>query len=292
MELGRIGVWTFFDAMSARDAAGAAQRIERLGYRTLWIPEAIGREAFSAAAWLLANTESLNIATGIANIYARDALTMAGGGKTLAEQSGGRFLLGIGVSHQPLVEGIRGHDSSKPLTYMRRYLEAMAAAPYAATAPAEAPPVVIGALHPKMLALAAEKTRGAHPYLMPPEHTAFARRCMGAQAWLCPEQKVLLETDPGKARAVARQVLGMYLALPNYRRALESLGMRSDDFENGGSDRLVDRCVAWGDETAIAARIRAHHDAGADHVCIQPLHPAGLPEPDWRILEAFAPARN
>ncbi len=143
-----------------------------------------------------------------------------------------------------------------------------------------------------MLALSAEKTKGAHPYLMPPEHTAFARECMGKTAWLCPEQKVLLETDADKARSVARRALAMYLALPNYRRALERFGMRSEDFENGGSDRLVDQCVAWGDEASIERRIRAHHDAGADHVCIQPLHPDGQPLPDWRILEAMAPGKR
>jgi probable F420-dependent oxidoreductase len=289
MDIGRIGIWTFCELMPAADAAGLAARVERLGYRTLWIPEAIGREVLASAAWLLARTERLNVATGIANIWARDPVTMAAGAKTLAEQSGGRFLLGLGVSHRPLVAGVRGHDYRHPLSYMRRYLEQMAAAPYAAVAPAEPPPVVIGALHPKMLALAAEKTRGAHPYLVPPEHTAFARERLGRGPWLCPEQKVLLERDPAKARAVARQAIAMYLGLPNYRRNLQRFGFADADFENMGSDRLVDAVVAWGDEKAIDARVKAHHDAGADHVCVQPLHPDGLPMPDWRIVEALAP---
>jgi probable F420-dependent oxidoreductase len=290
MELGRIGVWSFLDALSATETAEFARKVETLGYPTLWIPEALGREAMAASAWLLASTSKLNIATGIANIYARDAVTMAAAGKTLAEQSGGRFLLGLGVSHQPLVSGIRGHDASRPLTTMREYLDAMSAAPYLAAPPAHDPPMVIGALHPKMLELAAEKTRGAHPYLVPPEHTAFARKHLGKDAWLCPEQKVLLETDPSNARAVARQALAMYLTLPNYCRNLARFGFGDKDIAGGGSDRLVDSIVAWGDEKRIEARIRAHHDAGADHVCIQPLHPQGLPKPDMRVLEAFAPA--
>lgn len=292
MEIGKLGVWCFFDAMAAGGAALAAQRIETLGYRTLWIPEAVGREAFASASFLLASTSTLNVATGIANIWARDAMTMAAGRSTLAEQSGGRFLLGIGVSHRPLVQGIRGHSWSKPLSVMRAYLDAMDKAPYAAIPPTEAAPVVIGALHPKMLALSAAKTQGAHTYLVPPEHTAFARQIMGPKAWICAEQMVLLESDAGSARAVARETIAFYLGLPNYRTNLERFGYTDADFAAGGSDRLVDAIVAWGDEKAIAARIQAHHDAGADHVCIQPLHPLGMRLPDWKVLEAFAPAKS
>jgi probable F420-dependent oxidoreductase len=174
---------------------------------------------------------------------------------------------------------------------MRTYLEKMASAPYTAPAAAEPPPTVIGALHPRMLELAAAQTRGAHPYLVPPEHTAFARETMGPDAWICTEQKVLLQTDAAKARAIARQALGMYLALPNYRRSLQRFGFGDTDLDGGGSDRLVDAVVAWGDERAIATRIKAHHDAGANHVCIQPLHPDGAPLPDMRVLEAMAPGR-
>jgi len=292
MEIGKLGAWCFLDAMPAGGVAVAAQRIEALGYGTLWIPEAVGREAFASAAFLLSATSRLVVATGIANIYARDAMTMAAGRQTLAEQSGGRFVLGIGVSHRQLVQGLRGHDWSKPLSTMRDYLAAMERAPYSAINPTEAAPVVIGALHPKMLALAADKTSGAHPYLVPPEHTAFAREIMGPKAWICTEQKVLLETDAAKARGVARHAIAMYLGLPNYRSNLERFGYTDEDFAAGGSDRLVDAVVAWGDEKAIESRIRAHHDAGADHVCIQPLHPLGMPLPDWNVLEAFAPAKN
>lgn len=292
MNLEKLGVWFHFDAIAAGEVAIIAQRIESLGYSALWIPEAIGREAFSSASFLLSSTTKLVVATGIANIWARDAVTMAAGRNTLAEQSGGRFLLGIGVSHRPLVQGMRGHDYAKPLSTMRSYLEAMQRAPYAAAAPTEAAPVVIGALHPKMLKLAADKTRGAHPYLAPPEHTAFARETMGPDAWICAEQKVLLERDATKARAIARNAIAMYLGLPNYRKNLERFGFGDSDFASGGSDRLVDALVAWGDEKAIASRVQAHRDAGANHVCIQPLHPLGMPAPDWNVLEAFAPASN
>lgn len=292
MNVGKLGVFYFVEAMTAPVAASFVQRIEALGYPTLWYPEALGRESFASASWLLANTKTLNIASGIANIYARDAMTMAAGQKTLAEQSGGRFLLGIGVSHQPLVEGMRGHNYNKPLTFMREYLEHMANAAYVAPAPAQTPPTVIGALHPKMLQLASQKTQGAHPYLVPPEHTAFAREQMGPDAWLCTEQKVILEKDATKARSAARAALAMYLELPNYRRNLKRFGLTDEDLDNGGSDKAIDTVVVWGDEAAIAERIKAHHDAGATHVCIQPINPDGTPEPDWRVFEAFAPAKN
>ncbi|MFT4570649.1 MAG: putative F420-dependent oxidoreductase [Hyphomicrobiaceae bacterium] len=295
MELGKLGVWFFFDRMSAVDAATFARRVEAAGYGTLWAPEAFGREALSASSWLLAATEKLNIATGIANIYGRDALGMANAQKTLDEQSGGRFVLGIGVSHQPLVEGLRGHDYTKPYSFMRTYLDLMAKAPYSAPVLEGAGTTIIGALHPKMLRLAADRTAGAHPYLMPPEHTAFAREIMGKGPLLCPEQKVLLTQDAEKARAVARASIAIYLSLPNYRRSLMRFGVTESDFDNGGSDKLVDMIVAWGDVDTIKARIQAHFDAGADHVCIQPLHPDGDAaggQPDWNVLDALAPGTS
>ena len=292
MEIGKLGVFYFLEAMQAPQAAAFAKRLEALGYPVLWYPEALGRESMASASWLLANTEKLIVASGIANVYARDAMTMSAGQKTLAEQSGGRFLLGLGVSHQPMVEALRGHNYDKPLTYMRNYLEQMAQAAYVAPTTTEEMPIVIGALHPKMLALAAEKTRGAHPYLAPPEHTAFAREHTGPDAWICSEQKVILESDADKARTAARAVIAFYLDLPNYRRNLKRFGLTDDDLDNGGSDKAIDTIVAWGDEKAIAERIKAHHDAGANHVCIQPINPDGTPEPDWRVLEAFAPAKS
>jgi probable F420-dependent oxidoreductase len=287
MDIGRVGIWTFsLELQPAPRAQEAAAELETLGYRALWIPEAMGREAFTHAGLLLAGTTRLVVATGIANVWARDAMAMAAAEKTLDEAYPGRFLLGLGVSHAPLVEGMRGHRYEKPLSFMRLYLDAMDAAPFMASPPSTPPRRVIGALAPKMLALSAQRTLGAHPYFVPPEHTARARGIMGAGPLLAPEQAVVLETDPTAARAVARGHMAMYLGLPNYANNLRSLGFGDDDLANGGSDRLVDAIVAWGDVDAIRARIRAHHDAGADHVCIQVLapDPRALPMAAWREL--------
>jgi len=288
MQLGRLGVWFFTDALAAPDAAAFARRVEALGYSALWIPEAVGREPFAHASWLLSNTQRLVVATGIANIYARDPVTARQGQLTLAEQSGGRFLLGLGVSHAPMVERVRGHAYAAPVATMRAYLERHRAAPYLGPRPPEEPPTVIAALGPKMLELAREKAQGAHPYLVPPEHTALARKILGKGPWLCTEQKVLLVRDASKARDLARKAVAIYLGLPNYRNNLLRLGYSDSDFDAGGSDRLIDALVAWGDEQALAKRVQAHLDAGADHVCIQPVHPEGLPLPDDRVLELLA----
>jgi probable F420-dependent oxidoreductase len=288
-EVGNLGVWSWLDSLSAGEAADFAAQLEAWGYSALWIPEAVGRDPFALLGYLAANTETLVLATGIANIYARDAMTMRAGRDTLADLSGGRFLLGLGVSHAPMVTGLRGHEYGKPVSTMRAYLEAMEQAVYAGPAPSEAAPMVLAALRPKMLGLAAQSTRGAHPYFVPPEHTARAREALGADCWLCPEQMVLRETDPSKAREIARNNIGVYIGLPNYRNNLLDLGFEATDFDDGGSDRLVDAIVAWGDEKSIAARIQAHLDAGADHVCIQSFRPDGVPGPDLALLETFAP---
>ena len=288
-EIGRLGVWSWLDGFSAPEAAAFARRVEAWGYSALWIPEAVGRDPFSFIGFLAAETERLVLATGIANIYARDAMTLKAIHKTLAELAPDRFVLGLGVSHEHLVSKVRGHEYAKPLTAMRKQLDALDAALYMGTNPKEDAPIVLGALRDKMLGLAAERTRGAHPYFVPPEHTARAREVMGPDAWLCPEQMVLLESDPTKARKIARANTTTYLRLPNYQNNLRQFGYDDADFADGGSDRLVDAIVAWGDEKAIADRIRAHHDAGADHVCIQPFRPDGQPGPDLTILEALAP---
>ena len=292
MDFGRLGVWTWLDTMSAAEAAEFAARIEELGYSMLWIPEAVGRDPFSILGYLAARTSKLVLATGIANIYARDAMTMRAIQHTLAEASGGRFVLGLGVSHAPMVSGIRGHEYGKPVTTMRSYLGAMEKALYMGPKAGEEAPIVLAALRRNMLRLAAEKTSGAHPYFVPPEHTARAREILGKGPILAPEQMVLLETDASRAREIARANMRTYLGLPNYRKSLLSLGFSESDLSGGGSDRLVDAIVAWGDEKAIAERIQAHRDAGADHVCIQPFRPDGKPGPDLRILEALAPAKS
>ena len=271
MKLGKRAVWAGLDGYTAKEAAAFARRIEEWGYGTLWIPEGLGREPLSLAAWLLANTERLTVATGITNIYGRDARTAKVAQLALNEQSGGRFLLGLGVSHKPFVEGFRGHVYGKPIAAMTGYLDAMAQVQYMAPQPAEPPKTVIAALGPKMLEVARDKADGAHPYFVTPEHTAEARRILGPGKLLCPEQMVLLEADPAKAREQARKAIPIYLGAANYRNNLLRLGFTEADMDGGGSDRLVDAIVAWGDAAAINARIEEHLDAGADQVCIQAL---------------------
>lgn len=291
MKLGNLGVWTWLDSMSATQAAEFANQLEAWGYSALWIPEAVGRDPFSLLGYLGARTEELVLATGIANIYARDPMAMRAIAQTLAELTGGRFLLGIGVSHAPLVSGIRGHAYGKPVATMRAYLESMKGALYQGPQPDREAPIVLAALRQNMLRLAGQRASGAHPYFVPPEHTARAREILGPGPLLCPEQMVLLETDATRAREIARKNMLVYTGLPNYQNNLKWLGFEAADFEGGGSDRLVDAIVAWGDEEAIADRIQAHRDAGADHVCIQPFRPDGQPGPDLRILERLAPRR-
>ena len=287
--IGELGVWTWLDSFSSPDAAEFARTIESWGYSALWIPEAVGRDPFTFLGYLASQTEQLVLATGIANIYARDAMAMNAVRQTLSEIAPGRFVLGLGVSHEVMVSGLRGHDYGRPVSTMREYLEAMGKAPYAGFPAAEEAPIVLGALREKMLGLAAERARGAHPFAVTPEHTRRAREIMGPDAWLCPHQKVLLETSPSRAREIGRKSLAVHLTLPNYRSSWMQQGFEDSDFQDGGSDRLVDGLVAWGDEKAITERVQAHRDAGATHVCIDPLDPAGGMTPDRRVLEALAP---
>jgi probable F420-dependent oxidoreductase len=287
MNLKKIGVWAGLDALNAADAAAFAKRVEGWGYGALWMPEAGGREILSCAAWLLANTDRLVVASGIANIYARDALASASAQKGLNEQSGGRFLLGLGVSHLPLVKDLRQHEYGKPVATMRTYLQAIAAAPYWSISPPLPPKTVLAALGPKMLELAAELADGAHPYNVTPEHTRQARSILGKDKLLCVEQGVILETDPATARAAGRKFLNLYLGLPNYVNNWRRLGFGDADFAGGGSDRLVDSVLAWGDEKAIRTRLNEHWQAGADHVCVQAIGPTVAP--DEKVLSLLAP---
>ena len=290
MKLGKLGVWASLDGMTADAALAFARRIEKRGYSILWTPESRGRNVLVNAAWLLAGTSSLIVATGIANIYARDAMAMASAQRGLNEQSGNRFLLGLGVSHKPLVSTMRGHAYGKPVATMRAYLEAMRAAPYQAPPPSLAPSTVLAALGPKMLALSAEMTNGAHPYCVTPEHTAEARRILGPGKLLCPEVMVLLEADASKARSAARTALASYIQLENYANNWRRLGFSEDDLAGGGSDKFVDANIAWGDESAIRKRLQLYWDAGADHVCIQAIHPSGSRTTiDERIFDLLAP---
>jgi probable F420-dependent oxidoreductase len=289
MDLGRIGVWAFLDALRADETAAFAQRVEALGYGTLWFPEIRGRNSFVQAGWLLAATQRMIVASGIANIYLREPFAVATAQRTLAEQSRGRYLLGLGLSHKPMVEGVLARDYAGPLATMRAYLDGIERAAYVSPEPPERPPLVLAALASKLLALAAERTQGAHTFLVPPAHTAFARRALGDGPWLCVEQKVLLESDPARARSIARKGCAFYLGLANYQASLRRLGYEDADLVDGGSDRLIDDLVAWGSEPEIAARIQKHFDAGASHVCINPIDPTGGDRPDARVLEALAP---
>ena len=289
MELGKLGVWSPTDLLTTAQLTELARRTEELGYGALWYPEARGHEAFSLGSFLLAQTKKLILATGIANIYARDATTAKQGQHTLAKLSGGRFLLGLGVSHVPMVEGLRGHHYGKPVATMRAYLDGMAGAADAAPPVEEEPPTVLAALGPNMTELGAQRTAGIHPYNVPPEHTAWARKLVGPGPWICTEQMVLMVEEPGKARELARKNLDHYMALPNYRNNWLRLGFSEEELAGGGSDRFIDAIVAWGSAAAIKERIQAHLEAGADHVCIQPLHPTGQRLPDLDAMEALAP---
>jgi len=287
MRLGRVGLWTFqLDLQPASAARETVAELESLGYGAVWLPEAVGREPFVNSAVLLGATQQMVVATGIASVWARDAMTMAAGHLSLNEAFDGRFLLGLGVSHQPMVDYVRGHHYDKPLSKMRDYLDAMDKAIYMAPRPADEPRRVLAALGPKMLELAAAKALGAHPYFVPVEHTEFARGVLGDGPMLCPEQAVVLNTDAEQARAAARLHMATYLTLPNYTNNLRRLGWGDDDLDDGGSDKLVDAIVAWGDEGAIVDRVQAHLDAGADHVCVQVLRPeaTALPLEEWRRL--------
>jgi len=293
MNLGKLGVWASLDGMTAKAGLDFAKRVEARGYETLWMPESRGRNVLVHSAFLLAGTTKLNIAPGIANIYARDPMAMASAQRGLNEQSDGRFLLGLGVSHVPMVEGLRGHTYGKPVATMRAYLKGMHAAPYQAPEPKEKPLLVLAALGPRMLALSAELADGSHPYCVTAEHTAEARRIMGPGKLLCPEVMVVLETDPAEARRVSRIALARYLQLENYANNWRRLGFSDADLSGGGSDKLIDANIAWGDETAIRAHLQRHWDAGADHVCIQPIGADGSRQVyNEKILDLLAPGRR
>lgn len=287
--LGKLGVWAFIDGMTAPEAVRFAQQVEAWGYSALWLPEAVGRDPFSIISYLAAHTKTLVFATGIANIYARDPMSMNAIHKTVSELAPDRFVLGLGVSHAPLVKDIRGHAYQKPVSTMRAYLQSMQNALYMAPTAPEPAPIVLGALRENMLRLSADNAAGAHPYFVPPEHTAWARGILGPDALLCPEQMVLRETDPDKARRIARTHTTTYTGLDNYKNNLKQFGFVESDFDAGGSDKLVDAIVAWGDDQALQSRIKAHWQAGANHVCVQALTDEVQSGPDLAALEMLAP---
>jgi len=258
--------------LSTHDLRHAVAEIEEMGFGTIWIGESIGREPFAACAIILEATSHITVATGIANIWVRDATAMMNGSRTLAEAWPGRFVLGIGVSHAPLLQA-RGHQYEHPLAAMRAYLDAMDKAPYRAAAPNPPAPTVLGALGVKMLELARERTAGTHPYCVPVEHTREARRILGQDRLLAPEQAVVFAKNREAARVPGDIYMRTYLSLQNYRQNLVRLGWPEDELTPPGSDRAFDALVAWGDEQEIAVKLKRHHEAGADHVAVNVLTP-------------------
>jgi probable F420-dependent oxidoreductase len=282
--LGKIGVWYPLDRLDAANIKHLLRTVEDLGYSAFWYPEALGYESLSLASFLLANSTQLIIGSSIANIYARDPYTARRGLRSLSSLYEDRFILGLGVSHAPMVEKLRGHVYDKPVPAMRRYLEGL----YEDPSNAGEWPLVIAALGPLMLKLAAERTMGAVPYNVTPEHSRQARAALGPNKLLAVEQKVCLQTDPVAARGLARRELARYLTLPNYRNSWLRIGFTEADLAGGGSDRFLDAMVLWGDPATIGRGLKAHLEAGANHVCIQPVHAEGDVEARDRTLKALA----
>jgi probable F420-dependent oxidoreductase len=280
-------VVTYTDGMAADALERFSLRLEDLGYESLWVPELFGREPFATASFVLARTTRLKVATGIANVYARDALITAQARHTLAELSGGRFFLGLGVSHPPMAEA-HGEEWIAPVRKMRSYLETIENTKVPSPAAPEPAPIWIAAHGPGLLALAAARTEGANTYLMPLAHTTRAREILGPGKRLNVVVPSCLCEDAAIARRVGRKALGMYLPLPAYRQQWTQWGFGEADFEDGGSDHLIDSLVAWGSAAEIRVRLRALRAAGASHIALSPLNPEGG-KPDWKLLEALAP---
>jgi probable F420-dependent oxidoreductase len=284
MKLGRLGVWYSTDKLNGAELAELMRVVESAGYTAFWYPESRGYESMSLATYLLSKSSKLTVGSSIANIYARDPFTAQRAMVSMNNFYGGRFVLGLGVSHIPMVEGLRGHRYDKPLGAMRAYLDGI----HKGLPAGEEPPVMVAALGPKMLALSAEKSRGAVPYNVTPAHTAKAAAILGPNKALAVEQKVTLETDPARARALGRKELSRYMVLPNYRNNWLREGFSEADLADGGSDRFIDAMVLWGDAETIKKGLRAHFTAGATHVCLQPVHNDGDFAARDRMLAALA----
>jgi probable F420-dependent oxidoreductase len=284
MTLGRLGVWYATDKLNGSQLADFVGIVEKSGYSALWYPESRGYESMSLAGYLLSKSTRLTIGSSIANIYARDSFTARRAMVSLNDLYQQRFILGLGVSHIPMVEGLRGHRYDKPLSAMRAYLDGI----HKDLPSGQEAPVMVAALGPKMLALSAEKSLGAVPYNVTPKHTAQAAAILGRNKWLAVEQKVTLETDPVRARTLGRKELARYMVLPNYRNNWLREGFSEAELADGGSDRFIDDMVLWGDAATIKKGLRAHFEAGATHVCLQPVHADGDFAARDRVLAALA----
>lgn len=260
MDLGRVGVW-WSGSWNVEDGAhDVAAELEELGYSTLWSSGGFNPGLSSRFGRLLASTERVKVASGIVSIWISPAEEIAAAANALEAEHPGRFLLGVGASHGPIVQ-----DYRRPYSRMVDYLDALDGA----GDPVPPERRALAALGPKMLRLAAERAAAAHPYFVPAEHTATARETLGNGPLLAPEVTVVLESDPTAARELARTFTTGYLGLPNYSNNLRNFGFSDDDIANGGSDRLVDAVVCWGDVDTVATKVKRHFDAGADHVCVQ-----------------------
>ena len=276
----------FTEALDAKALEEFALKLEELDYDSLWVPELFGREPFATVSYLLARTTRLHVATGIANVYSHNAIVAAQARRTLAELSGGRFALGLGVSHPPMA-AIHGLEWLPPARKMRTYLDTLEATEVRSPSPAAAAPVWLAAHGPALLRLAAKRADGANTYLMPPEHTRQAREILGADKRLNVVVPSCLCDDASVGRRVGRKAISLYLPLPAYRKQWRSWGFDDSDFEDGGSDRLVDMAVAWGNETKIRDRLDAYLAAGASHIAISPMNAEGR-GPAWKLIEAIA----
>jgi probable F420-dependent oxidoreductase len=271
MKLGRLGVWYSTDKLNAAQAADLMRVVERNGYSAYWYPESRGYESMSLAGYLLSKSDKLVVGSSIANIYARDPFTAQRGMVSLNSFCGDRFILGLGVSH-------------KPMAAMRSYLDGL----YKGLPAGNEAPVALAALGPKMLELSAKRTMGALPYNVTPKHTALAAKILGPNKILAVEQKVTIETDAAKARALGRKELSRYMVLDNYRNNWLREGFSEADLADGGSDKFIDAMCLWGDAATVRKGLRAHFDAGATHVCLQPVHEDGNTAARDKIIETLA----
>jgi len=294
VDLGRLGAWGHLDSLPIDAARAYARRVDELGYGTLWVPETVGREPFTLLGLLAGETSQIQLGTSIVGIWGHDAQTTRMAAQTLHEATGGRFVLGLGVSHPHLAEKLRGHTYDQPLTRMREYLAAYRAAVFRGPIAdgAADPPILIAALRERMLSLAATDADGAFPYLVTPERVAWTRGVLDAASpdrrpILAVSMPATLETDPDAARATARAYLAPYLRTPTYQACWAEQGFDAADWEKPASDRLVDAMVATGDVEALRARVAELVAAGADHVAVIPLGPDGTTE-HLPVLEALA----
>jgi probable F420-dependent oxidoreductase len=298
-ELGPVGAWGHLDSLPVPELGPYVRRLSDLGYGALWVPETVGREPFTLLGALTAHVGEMWLGTSIASIWARDAMASRMAALTLHELTGGRFVLGLGVSHLHLAQKLRGHVYDKPLSRMREYLDDYRRLPYRGPAvPADdgtatEPPILVAALRERMLGLAATQAAGAFPYLVTAERVRWMRATVdaaageGARPFVAVTLPVVLETDPAAARASGRGYLAPYLRTPNYQASWAAQGLGPDDWTQPGSDALVDAMVAWGTVDAVLERIAAYHAAGADHVAIIPIAPDGITE-HLGTLEALA----